>query len=49
MQEGQFEGIVAHCLSTPGVHLIELPIDYSITDQLQVWAARFLPILHACI
>ena len=36
LQEGQFEGIMAHCLSTHGVHLIELPIDYSVTDELQV-------------
>lgn len=27
---------MAHCLSTQGVHLIELPIDYSVTDELQV-------------
>jgi hypothetical protein len=27
---------MAHCLSIQGVHLIELPIDYSVTDELQV-------------
>ncbi|BDA51294.1 probable lactaldehyde dehydrogenase at C-terminar half [Coccomyxa sp. Obi] len=39
-KEGQFEGIMAHCLSTPGVHLVELPIDYSVTDELQVPALK---------
>lgn len=27
---------MAHCLSVEGVHLIELPINYSVSDQLQV-------------
>lgn len=36
MQVGQFEGIIQHCLSTPGVHVIDLPINYAVSAQLQV-------------
>lgn len=36
MQVGQFEGIVQHCLATPGVHVIDLPINYAVSAQLQV-------------
>ena len=35
-QVGQFEGIIQHCLSTPGVHVIDLPINYAVSAQLQV-------------
>ena len=38
MQVGQFEGIVQHCLTTPGVHVIDLPINYAVSAQLQVCA-----------
>lgn len=38
MQVGQFEGIVQHCLATPGVHVIDLPINYAVSAQLQVCA-----------
>ncbi len=36
VQVGQFEGIIQHCLSTPGVHVIDLPIDYAVSAHLQV-------------
>lgn len=36
VQVNQFEGILQHCLATPGVHVIELPIDYAVSAQLQV-------------
>ena len=36
VQVNQFEGILQHCLTTPGVHVIELPIDYAVSAQLQV-------------
>ena len=36
MQEGEFQEVLAHCLAEPGVHVIELPIDYSTSAQLQV-------------
>ncbi|CAK0784038.1 hypothetical protein CVIRNUC_007241 [Coccomyxa viridis] len=36
----QFEGILQHCLATPGVHVIELPIDYAVSAQLQVPALK---------
>ncbi len=38
VQEGQFKEVLAHCLAEPGVHVIELPIDYSTSAQLQVRA-----------
>ena len=40
VQVGQFEGIIQHCLSTPGVHVIDLPIDYAVSAQLQVSVQR---------
>lgn len=36
LQVGQFEGIIQHCLSTGGVHVIDLPINYAVSAQLQV-------------
>ena len=27
-------GILKHCLDTPGVHLIDCPVDYSENDQI---------------
>ena len=36
VQVNQFEGILQHCLATPGVHVIDLPIDYAVSAQLQV-------------
>ena len=39
VQVGQFEGIIQHCLShAPGVHVIDLPINYAVSAQLQVSA-----------
>jgi len=26
--------LLAHCLSTPGVHLIDCPVDYTENDQI---------------
>ena len=40
VQVGQFEGIIQHCLSTPGVHVIDLPINYAVSAQLQVSVQR---------
>ena len=36
VQVNQFEGILQHCLATPGVHVIDLPINYAVSAQLQV-------------
>ncbi|MEO8010331.1 MAG: acetolactate synthase large subunit [Dokdonella sp.] len=30
----EFEPMLSHCLNTPGVHLIDLPIDYSDNDRV---------------
>jgi acetolactate synthase-1/2/3 large subunit len=27
-------GLMAHCLNTPGVHLIDCPVDYSDNDRI---------------
>lgn len=35
-QVGQFEGVMQHCLTAEGVHVIDLPVDYSASDKLQV-------------
>ena len=35
-QELQFQETLAACLEQPGVHVIELPIDYAASAQLQV-------------
>ena len=42
LQVGQFEGIIQHCLSTGGVHVIDLPINYAVSAQLQVSTWRSL-------
>ena len=31
---GHFEHLLAHCRDTPGVHLIDCPVDYSENDQI---------------
>ncbi len=33
-KNGQFTQVLATCLNTPGVHLIELPVDYSENDKV---------------
>ena len=29
-----FTDLLAHCLATPGVHLIDCPVDYTENDQI---------------
>lgn len=41
LQEGEFKEVLAACLAQPAVHVIELPIDYAMSAQLQAghpWA-----------
>lgn len=33
---GELSGVLAHCLSSPAVHVVEVPIDYAVSDKLQV-------------
>lgn len=37
-QESQFADVLAHCLATPAVHIVEVPINYAAGAALQVWA-----------
>ena len=36
VQEGELKEVLSECLAGEGVHVIELPIDYAMSAQLQV-------------
>ena len=40
MQERELKEVLADCLASQGVHVIELPIDYAMSAQLQVSSSR---------
>lgn len=41
-EHGQFLGLMQHCLGRSGVHVIEVPIEYTSSSHLQV---RFLTVI----
>ena len=49
-----FPKILQHCLEEPAVHLVDVPIDYQVTDNLQASPSPLLPHAltkpsHACV
>jgi acetolactate synthase I/II/III large subunit len=41
-QAGELAGILQHCVSTPAVHVVEVPVNYSVSHVLQVRGLKSL-------